>query len=459
MIVSRPSSSLPWLVAAFGVFLAGVEAKAGRSDTGQAAPIRERIESLLEDELTRLWYPRALDRAEGGFHQNFARDWSPLPDDNRAVVYQARMTWTAAEYARFRPSRRDEFLGYARHGIEYLDRVMRDRESGGFHWVVDPRGQVDPRLGDEKRVYGTAFVLYAASTVHAIARDDVSLKVARDAFNWLEEHAHDRRDEGYFEALTRRGEPILTWVDGAPTYKRTDRLGVYYGYKTMNSHIHLLEALAAFARADRHPVARERLREVHALVRDRVAVEPGALNLYLTRQWRAVPAHDSFGHDVETAYLLVEAADVQGMPDDEPTWRMARQLVDHALDWGWDQEHGGFYDKGDVFAAAPFDTTKVWWTQAEGLNALLLMHRKYGGGTSRYWQAFVKQWAFIEEHQLDAKYGGWFGEVRAAGELIGNGQKANQWKANYHTARAMMNVARMLREIGTAGETEREQKP
>ncbi len=357
--------------------------------TGQVAgETQQALRGLLGDELTTHWYPRAVDREHGGFHQNLARDWSPRPDDSKFLVYQARMTWTAAAYAEFDRSRREEFLGYARHGLSCLDTVMRDRQQGGFHWIVGLDGNVDPRLGDEKHIYGISFVIYAASKLRAVAGDDLALKVARDAFDWLEAHAHDAGHGGYFEALKRDGTPIVAWDESLPINRRQDRLGVYYGFKTMNSHIHLLEALAELSRVDSRPIVAERLREVFRIVRDRIAVEPGALNLYLTRDWRAIPAHDSFGHDIETAYLLVEAADALGMAGDEPTWSVARRLVDHALDWGWDDEHGGFYDKGDSFAGAAYDTTKVWWTQAEGLNALLVMDRKYGGKTDRYARAF-----------------------------------------------------------------------
>ncbi len=96
---------------------------------------------------------------------------------------------------------------------------------------------------------------------------------------------------------------------------------------------------------------------------------------------------------------------------------MARRLVDHALDWGWDDQHGGFYDKGDVFNGRAYDTTKVWWTQAEGLNALLLMHLKHGRETDRYWKAFRKQWAFIEAHMIDPVHGGWFWQTTREGTL------------------------------------------
>lgn len=408
----------------------------------EAGRLRTKIDALLTKELTEHWYPHAVDEKHGGFHQNFARDWKELPDDNRFLVYQARMTWTAAAFADYSKQHRDEFLKYVRHGIDFLDRVMRDREFGGFHWVVDPQGGLN--LGDEKHVYGTSFALYAASKAYEVTRDERALKVARHAFEWLEQYAHDRGDGGYFEALTRDGKPILSRDDSAPFSKRVDRIGTYYGFKSMNSHIHLLEALTEFARVEPTPIVKQRLAETHAIVRDKIAVDPGALNLYLTRDWHATPAHDSFGHDIETAYLLVESAEVLENADDARTWAVARQLVDHALEWGWDPQYGGFYDKGEAFGGEAFDKTKVWWTQAEGLNALLVMHRRFGAETDKYWKAFLKQWAFIERYLIDPVQGGWYSETTREGKLRGDGRKASQWKANYHAARAMMNVATML---------------
>ena len=339
--------------------------------SSEAAQLRKKLNDLLSAELTRHWYPHAVNSRRGGFHQSMARDWSLRPDDNAFLVYQARMTWTAAAFAEFSPAHHDEFVGYARHGIAFLDDAMRDKEQGGFHLVVNADGKLDPRLGDEKHVYGTAFVVYAASVVRQVTGDERALKVARDAFDWLEQHAHDAKHGGYFEAIRRDGTPILSWQAGAPLWQRTDRLGVYYGFKSMNSHIHLLEALTELAKVDDRPIVHERLRETFLLVRDRIAVEPGALNLYLTPDWRAIPAHDSFGHDVETAYLLVEAARELKLADDPRTWQVARLLVDHALEWGWDDQYGGFYDKGESFGGEAFDLKKVWWTQAEGLNTLL----------------------------------------------------------------------------------------
>ena len=441
---------LIWVLAALCIANASSCTHASPPSIPGAGALRGTIERLLEDELTKGWYPRAIDKALGGFHQNFARDWSATPDDNRFLVYQSRMVWTAAAYARHNPARRDEFAGYARTGVEYLDRTMRDAEKGGFHWALDARGRVSEALGTDKHVYGTAFVLYAASEAYQATREPLALKVARDAFDWLERHGHDAEHGGYFEAFRRDGAPILTWDEGAPVARRADQIGTYFGFKSMNSHIHLLEALAEFSKVDQAPLVKTRLAEVHALVRDKIAAAPGALNLYLTRDWQATPAHDSFGHDVETAYLLVEAAEALGVPDDPKTWRVARALVDHALDWGWDGVNGGFYYKGEAFAGEAFDKHKDWWTQAEGWNALLLMHTKFGATTSRYRDAFLKQWAFIERHLIDPVHGGWYMETTREGALIGDGRKATQWKANYHTSRAMMNVARLLEKVENA---------
>ena len=429
--------------------LLGVAARGDAPSAEEVTRLRNRVAELASQELRTHWYPHAVDKHHGGFHQTFARDWSPLPDDSRFLVYQARMTWTAAAFAAHAPAHRREFAEYARHGVAFLDRVMRDAERGGFHWIVDVDGKVSPRLGDEKHVYGTAFVVYAASKAYEVTRDARALTVARDAFDWLETHAHDAKDGGYFEALQRDGTPIVRWDETAPPDRRRDRLGVYYGFKSMNSHIHLLEAFAELSRADDRPVIKQRLGETLAIVRDRIAVEPGALNLYLTADWHAAPAHDSFGHDVETAYLLLEAAEALGMPDDPRTAHVARRLVDHALDWGWDDTHGGFYDKGEVFNGEAFARNKVWWSQAEGLNALLVMHRRHGGSTDRYWKAFRKQWKFIAEHMIDPEFGGWYMETTQDGTLVGDGRKATPWKACYHTSRALMNVETMLRAMET----------
>ena len=93
-----------------GLWLAIAPASASaQADRAQEArDLRARIDGLLRKELTECWYPRSLDREGGGFHQDYAPDWSPLPDANRFLVYQGRMTWTAAAFALHSTGRRGE---------------------------------------------------------------------------------------------------------------------------------------------------------------------------------------------------------------------------------------------------------------------------------------------------------------------------------------------------------------
>jgi lysophospholipase L1-like esterase len=177
-------------------------------------------------------------------------------------------------------------------------------------------------------------------------------------------------------------------------------------------------------------------------------MEPGVMNLYFSIDWRPIPDHDSYGHDIETAYLMLEAEDVLGRGHDPRTERMAKLLVDHGLAFGWDETYGGFYRDGTTFGAAE-DRAKEWWVQVEGLNALLLMHERYGKQTDVYFKAFLQQWQFIKEHQLDAQDGGLYDTVERNGTPT-NFIKARIWKAAYHDGRALLNVTERLRRLAQA---------
>jgi mannobiose 2-epimerase len=423
----------------------------GRADEPSPAVLRqwaERIEKHLRAGVLAVWFPRCIDRQEGGFLPDFNADWTPAAPNDKTIVFQARMTWVAARVASTRPDLAQEYRDYALHGLNCLERYMWDRQQGGFFWGLDRSGKVVDRYGTEKHAYGMAFGIYALAAAYEATHDPRALDLARQAMRWLDRSAHDAVHGGYYEAFTRQGKPILSLAEArqAGCKKDRDPIGTCYGYKSMNSHIHLLEAVTELHRVWPDALVRQRLEELLAVVRDKVAVRPGCLNLYFTPDWRALPDHDSFGHDVETAYLLLEACEALGKPNDQPTLAVARSLVDHALEWGWDDRRGGFYDRGAAFSPA-WARDKVWWTQAEGLNALLLMHERFGRPTSRYWDAFVKQWDFIASHQIDQVHGEWHATVLDDGTPK-PAPKGSVWKAAYHNGRALMNVSDRLRQMG-----------
>ena len=396
------------------------------------------VEANLREHILGVWYPRSVDLEHGGFHENFAEDWTRLSNNNKSIVCQSRLTWTASRIVMRNPEFVGQYRRHADHGAKFLREKMWDAESGGFYWSILEDGRPATGRGREKHVYGNAFGVYALATHHHATHDEASIALAKRAFTWLEEHAHDEVNGGYFENFDADGEPILD-----KSTPGRDPLGVPYGWKSMNSHIHLLEAFAALYEVWPDELVRDRLQETFEVVRDKIVVEPGAQNLFFTQEWRPLPEHNSYGHDVETAYLLVEAEEILTGETSDRTWNLGRRIVDHSLDVGWDEVNGGFFDGGGVFGPAT-RRDKVWWVQAEGLNALLLMHTRFGAETDRFWNAFLKEWEFISEHQVDREHKGWLAYLSEEGASRPGANKGDAWTENYHQARALMNVTAML---------------
>lgn len=395
----------------------------------------------FDTHILKTWFPVCIDHAKGGFRSNLSRDWKSADKQDRFLVFQSRMTWVAAQVALHRPELKEQYLNHARHGAAGLAK-MWDPQHGGLFWGLDDHYQIDPKYRDVKHAYGISFGIYALAASHQATGDADSIDLAMKTFRWFDLHAHDNANGGYHEALQRDGTPIVPADLTRTLENRSFGPNVVLGYKSMNSHIHLLEAFTQLYHVKKDDLVRQRLEELFLIVRDKIYAPPGCLNLFFTPDWRPVPDHDSFGHDIETAFLLLEAAELLKRPDDNKTLRVARSLVDHALDWGFDKQRGGFYDRGAAFAP-PFALEKVWWTQAEGLNALLLMHEHFGKQTDRYWKAFTLTWKFVNDHMVDKEHGGWYATLEPDGKPLSS-SKAHNWKAAYHDGRALLNMHQRL---------------
>lgn len=425
-------------------------------------------EASLQNDVLDKWFPAAINANEGGFFENFAEDWSrgDARDRNlshqarrtwwkwwqsrakrgceRHIVYQARLTWLSAQASLHDPARAALYLAATRHGLAFLVEKLWDRQQGGFFWAVDVAGCPTTRFGGEKHAYGMAFGIFAAACSYQATRDPATLDLAKQAFHWLDNHAHDSRNGGYFEALAANGDPILT-----RTTRPTDAIGTRYGLKSNNTHIHLLEAFTSLCAVWPDAIARARLQELVEILRDTIYGDPGYLHIYLNADWTPVLGRDSFGHDIEAAYLLTEAAAALGQRDDMATWSAAQRLVDHALEFGFDREQGGFFHEGTPLGR-DLVKKKAWWVQAEGLNTLLLMHERFGHETPRYWEAFLKLWEFISNKQIDHDHGGWYATVAPNGTAIAKQRKSDRWTDGYHQGRALLNVSAALHRLAVS---------
>jgi mannobiose 2-epimerase len=406
------------------------------------------IDTTVGRDILNVWFPRTVDKEHGGFRSNFARDWKPFGQESKFSVFQGRMTWISSQIVLRRPELRQQFLPYATHGIEYLTGRLWDKEKGGFYWGLSETGQISPNYTDGKQLYGMSFVIYGLAAAYQATKDPQALEYAQKGFRWIDEHAHDAKNGGYFEYLTRDGKPYPARPESG-VVRLAAGSGFPVGYKSMNTHIHLLESFTELYEVWKDDVLRERVQELLAIIRDKVCVEPGAMNLYFTNEWQAFPDHDSYGHDVETAYLMLEAEDVLGNGHDPRTERMARMLVDHALHYGWDQKLGGFYGEGTT-TGEPERKTKEWWVEFEGLNALLLMHERYGRQADTYFKAFQLQWDFIQKYQIDSEYHGVYTLVGEDGKPAVD-LKGGIWKAAYHDGRALLNVSERLNRLSEKG--------
>jgi mannobiose 2-epimerase len=401
--------------------------------------IAEEVERNLQKEILDRWFPVAVDEQGGGFFENYALDWSRGPGNNKSIVYQSRLTWTSAEAARRFPAKAELYLAMTRRGAACLAEKLWDKQNGGFFWTVGPSGQ--PTTG-MKQIYGHAFGIYALAASYRATKDQATLDLAKKAFAWLEDHAHDNVNKGYLNYVGPDGKP-----NG--------------GEKAMNPSIHVLEALTGLYEVWPDALLKTRVEEMLDLCREKIYSEPGYLTQYLTADWQRNPRAnsfwqrnpndaDSFGHDVEAGFLMVEAAEGIGKGDDVRNWTAARHLVDHAMQYGWDKERGCLYDAGTMDAqgvvAGGLRTEKIWWVEAEHLNALLLQHDHVGKETTVYWEAFIKQWDWITKYQIDHTNGGWWATVKADGTPASR-VKADTWTECYHQGRAMLNVSARLRKL------------
>jgi mannobiose 2-epimerase len=384
----------------------------------ELARSRALVTRLLLENIVPFWEARERAAGTGEPAARSTPEWH--------LVLEARTAWFFARLAGSSHGRADH-LRAAQRRFEFLRDVMWDRDFGGFLWQVRARDGAPTR--PDKHPYGQAFGLYALSEFAAASGSSAALDLARQLFDLLETRAHDAEHGGYREGLLRDWTPL---PDTARTY-----LGVAPEIKTMNTHLHLLEAITTFYRVSGDPVARERLVELiliqgSAVVREGVGVCTEAHR----RDWTALggPAHErvSYGHDVENARLLLEACEAVGLPT-APLIGLSRTLFAHPLRFGFDHRQGGFFKEGPYYRSAD-RREKIWWIQAEGLLSALELYRRTA--EPEFFRCFQRTLDWIVDRQADWTGGEWHAEITTAGAPLG--AKVGPWKGPYHTGRAVI---------------------
>lgn len=406
-------------------------------------PTSEEIEKILWDKILAAWYPRCLDLENGGFHENFAYDWSPKKTRSKCLVYQGRMTWVPAHMAIDYERNRFPHRAYCSHGLEFLKRGMWDPKHGGFFDQVAPKGGPDPSVQPVKQMYSTSFAIYAAAAAYQATKKPEALKLAQDTFAWVEQYAHDPELGGYYEHLARDGKPLALTPTDEDYSERFMVIG-RVGHKSMNAHIHILEALSTLRRVWDAPLLTKRLEETFLIVRDKIVMPGGHLNMFADRDFTPIDEQSSFGHELEIAYLLAEADELLHGHVSDATAQVAKRLVDHSLQWGWDEDGGGFYYEGPPIGS-PDNRDKSWWVLPEAMNGLLTVSRLFPDDHAKYDTFFARTWNFFHDKQLDREHGGCYSSL-GEDDLPSPPQqdKANRWKTAYHVVRGLVHASKAM---------------
>lgn len=405
-------------------------------------PVKDIADELID--FLHAWYPALLDTVNGGYWTNLDNDFSVMDKQEKMLVTQARGLWTASKAAGIFPEE-DLFRQAAEHGYTFLTQKMWDNENGGFIQNFIPEDS-QPLREQPKTSYGNAFALYALSEYYKINEDTAVLNWIEKSFTWIEKTAHEPEFLGYYNVIPAKNDQR--------EYTPLGRVNL----KDQNSSIHLLEAFTNTYRVWPDTLVKKRLQEILLLIRDRMVNDKVSLNLFFNRDWQPLSHRDSsrsyilkniymdhvsFGHDIETAYLLIDGSlALNGVVDGE-TLAVAKKLIDHSLAKGFDKDFYGLYDKGYYFKNAAgieiVNSDKVWWSQAEAWHTLALA-AKYFPGEKVYSRAFDKMWDYLKEQQIDSENHGWYNKGLDSDPANKDAPKGHQWKGAYHDGRALMQV-------------------
>jgi mannobiose 2-epimerase len=381
------------------------------------------VESELLSDILPFWLKHTIDDEFGGFRGQIANDLTRDPYAEKGLILNARILWTFSKA--FSVYGDSVYLATAQRAYEYLDRCFWDHEFGGIYWMLDCQGRP---TDTKKRIYGQAFTVYSLAEYFHATGDTEALAKALRMVQQIESASHDNAHGGYFETYER------DWTLAAD--QRLSAVDMDEK-KSMNTHLHLLEAYANLLRFHEDATVRLRLRELIEIFLDHI-VDSATHHflLFFDEQWQPQSEKISFGHDIEGSWLLCEAAEILGDAAvlarvREVSMKMAQAVYEQGLDT----------DGGLLYEAGPtgiIDSDKHWWPQAEAVVGFLNAYQLTGHRHFR--DAAENSWAFIEQHILDREQGEWFWRVSREGVPNADEDKVGPWKCPYHNSRSCFEV-------------------
>jgi len=385
--------------------------------------LKSEVEKELKENILEFWINNAQDNENGGFYGYISRDLKVISDYHKASVLNARILWTFSTAYRLYAD--EKYLQIAKRAYNYITRHFIDYEYYGVYWQLDHKG----RPADTKnQVYSVAFTIYGLSEYYRAVGDAAALELAIKLYESLERYARDRLYGGYIEALERNWQPLSDM-------SLSDRdMNVP---KSMNTHLHVMEAYTNLLRVNDTPVLRESLQSILEIMLERILNhKTNSFDVFFTMNWSSCANVVSYGHNIEGSWLICESAEVLGNPALlEKARKAAVSMAEQVRKDGVDPVYGGiYYEMHDRM----LDESKDWWPQAEAVVGFFNAWQVTGDRT--FLDESVKIWKFIQNHIIDREYGEWYWGVVRDGSSVTSDEKAGSWKCPYHNSRMCFEI-------------------
>lgn len=376
------------------------------------------LKSILE-----YWVNNTLDDEHGGFLGKINHYNDVVPNASKGVILNTRILWAFS--AASNHLKTNKYQDICDRAFQYLNTFFRDQDHKGVFWELDYKGKSKNK---RKQVYAHAYAIYALSEYYVFSKKESAKTWAIEIFELLEKNAKDIVNLGYFEAFNEDWTPI---EDMRLSHKDIN------ASKTMNTHLHVLEAYTTLLKIYDSPQLKTSLKILVNLFFDKFLNKSNHLDLFFDDTWNLLSHSISYGHDIETAWLVIDAA--KALKDEALINQaniIALNITNVFLKEGIASNGGVLNDKNTV--TNQVDTDRHWWPQVEALIGF-----KYAYALNKnknYIDASLKIWDYTKKHLIDHKNGEWYFRVDKHGKPYTEEDKVSMWKAPYHTVRACIIV-------------------
>jgi cellobiose epimerase len=386
-----------------------------------------RYEDELQNELSRLlnfWQKNTVDKQFGGFYGKIDNSNKVFHDAPKGSVLNSRILWTFS--AAYNLTGNMNYLETAERAFGYIIDHFIDKEFGGVYWTVDYKGYP---YDAKKQIYALSFAIYGLSEFYQCNKNQQAKELAIELYNLIVEHSYDAIHGGYIEAMSRDWKEL---DDLRLSNKDANEK------KSMNTHLHVMEGFANLYRIWPDELLQKKIEELVSIFLDHIIdKKSNHLVLFFDEEWNKKSNIISYGHDIEAAWLIQEAAEITG--DSELIQRVKKQSVQlaNAASEGMDND-GGLWHEYER-DSDHLIKEKHSWPQAESMigfyNAWQIT------GDERYFKKSLASWQFVQGHIVDKVNGEWFWGVTENYSLMAE-DKVGIWKCPYHNSRACIELIR-----------------